>query len=1152
LLLGILAFEWRYAARRLTFAAAAAGFGVMGFVLAATGFASQGIHVNSPYAIATSAGLLALLSVFASTVLCAPSLLRDEEHQMAELVGATSATRAQLVLGRFAGSFLAVETAFACGLAGMVAGTLLARHDPSRVAPFGPSAYLWSCAALALPAMLFAAALLFAIAAWTRSTLATYVGGATLYVLYFAAALAAGSPLMAGTTPASPQTMAIAALADPFGLSAFFEATHRWTAAERDVRSVPLAGRFLVNRLLWTAVSGLLLWTATRARTRTVKAAARPTPEETVTAGHAVYAPVRVAPNPFRAFLSAARLELRALLTSWPFLALAALVAGFLGIELAQTFGGAELGTALVPATSLVVNELAQPLSFLALLALVYLGAELVFRERAVRIAEVVDATPAPNGAFFAAKAAGLAAVIGLLTLVACAAGVLLQLASGHRALELGLYASLLLFVGLPLVLVSVLQLLLLAVSPNRHVGLLLSLVAALVLHLGLGGFKHPLLRYASAPEVPVSDIAGFSPAASSFAWQQAYWACGAALLALLAIALWPRGTSRRWRSRLRALPLGWAAALGLAFLATGGMVFVRTNVWNRYETPQARKDWRAGYERNYRRLAGEPVPSIVHIAASLDLHPEERRAALRGAYTLENRAGAPIGELLVTLKRGVTRASLALDGKAPASADARFGTSTFRLSPPLAAGARAELRFEVDTRRRGGGPNDVLANGSFLLGLPITLGYRAGYELDDPLERRKRGLPPPTQQGPLEASSEAAVSSRGADKATFDLTVATPESQIAVGPVGLRETSVVDGRRLYRYRSEQPVVAYLGVSSARYAIKRLRHRAVDIEVLYHPAHARNVDRMLEAAARTLDYCVAQFGPYPHPQLRIAEVPSFAMGGAAFALPGVIFFREDRGFLTDAGAPGRIDLVSKRVAHEVAHQWWGHQVAPSPQPGASALVETLARYTELRVLKALYGAEALTPVLAVEHDRYLEGRTGGDEVPLARVGDQAYLYYAKGSVVMAALADLIGEDEVNRALRELLKPGAPTAAQLVEELRRVTPAEHHPLLDEWWNQMVIYELAVASARATRLPEGRTRVEATIVARKNNGAPLREPLDVAVYDERGKLLASARPLVVSASTAVSFLVDGTPDHVAVDPFVHRLDLDRADNVRDLEK
>ncbi len=70
-----------------------------------------------------------------------------------------------------------------------------------------------------------------------------------------------------------------------------------------------------------------------------------------------------------------------------------------------------------------------------------------------------------------------------------------------------------------------------------------------------------------------------------------------------------------------------------------------------------------------------------------------------------------------------------------------------FDFQPPLAPGARAELRFDLSFAAGGfaSGQQDnaVVGNGTFLMNIRAfpTLGYRGSYELPDLRERRKRGL---------------------------------------------------------------------------------------------------------------------------------------------------------------------------------------------------------------------------------------------------------------------------------------------------------------------------------------------------------------------------------------------------------------------------
>ncbi len=1183
---GIFLFEWRYHTRRLTFAVAAAFFTLFGFILAAQAYTAEGVHLNAPYTIANAIGLLSLVSVFVLMLFSAQALLRDGEHRMAEIIWATSVTKGQYLFGRFAGSLAAAVTAMAGALVGMVAGAWMIPHDPARLGAFDALDYLWSFVVLALPNFFLVAAVLFAVAAWTRSTLATYVAGVFLYILYFVTALFTNSPLLASASPPTPEGLAFAALVDPFGLSAVFEQTHYWSVAERNTQRLALTGSLLLNRVVWMAVGCLLLGVvyrlfAFRLREGGKKAGVESqAPERRPTSGLRPAPVVAGGWGWWRALASTLRLEMGLAVRGWPFAVLLILWVGILAMETFARFRTAEYGTVLLPTTGLLIGGLGEPLRVVGFLLLVFYSAELVWRERAVHVEEIVDATPASSGVFLVAKAAALALLIGILTLVAILLAIVFQLWSGTVAVDLGLYASLFYFSAAPLVLVAVLTVVLQVLSPNRYIGMLFSVAAFLVLFLGVGGLEEPLLRYGVVPEVPYSALNGFSPAAGSFAGFLAYWGSCAGLLLWLAYGLWQRGFDTGLLARLRALPGRWrgrsraGATLFLTLLpvVTGGLLFHQTHRVNAYESSEALLDWKAAYEQQYRPLETLPQPTPVAIETAVDLYPAERRYRVRGRYHLENRGDQPVEAVWLAVRRDITRVTtLEVAGSPPGEVDARFGMYAFPLAQPLAPGATTEMTFDLTVERRGatadGPDHGIVGNGSFLLStffLP-TVGYRQSYELRDPEARRERGLAEYARPTTLEGI-DAGGAQEGQPRVQFETTISTAGDQTAMAPGTLVDAWEEGGRRFFRYRTAQPVTPIFGFVSARYAVARALAGEVEVEVYYHPEHGRNVETYLQAAVASLEYCSTQFGSYSHDSLRIVEIPAYWQQFAGLALPGMIYMVEDRGFLTDLSAPGRIDIVTKRIAHEVAHQWWGHQLSPANLPGASALVETPARYTELMVLKEVYGEAAIPPALAVEMDRYLSGRGSGDEPALYDVGNQGHIAYAKGALVMIALRDLLGETAVNAAWASLLadKPNPldqATTQDLLEAFHRVAPVEHHALMDQWWREVVLYDLRIEAATVAPLPDGRFEVTAKIAAGKEAvrdgevvSLPLDEVLEFALFAEHPNGRSDAANVLVADRRRVTgdgeltWVVDEVPGYIGIDPQLRRIDRNGVDNVR----
>ena len=80
-----------------------------------------------------SIGLLTLASVFPLTLFVARALLRDDAHQMEEIVFATSISKGHYLVGRLVGVMLTATATFGCSLIGHVIGTSLVPRDASRI-----------------------------------------------------------------------------------------------------------------------------------------------------------------------------------------------------------------------------------------------------------------------------------------------------------------------------------------------------------------------------------------------------------------------------------------------------------------------------------------------------------------------------------------------------------------------------------------------------------------------------------------------------------------------------------------------------------------------------------------------------------------------------------------------------------------------------------------------------------------------------------------------------------------------------------------------------------------------------------------------------------------------------------------------------------
>ncbi|MEO6323680.1 MAG: M1 family aminopeptidase [Thermoanaerobaculia bacterium] len=1182
MLTALLRFEWRTHTRQPSFFAALALFLLVGFGLTASQFGPENVALTSPFLVMESLGLSSLFSVFAVAIFVSNAVLRDAEHRMEEIVFTTPIGRSAYLVSRFGGALAAAAAASAFAPLGMLIATRMPWIDAARLGKIHLSFYLWPYLVLVLPTLLFCTALLFAVATVTRSALATYTASVVIYLLYMACAALTNSPLMAASAPGAGGS-ALAGLLDPFGLSSFFTTTRFWTIAEKSTRFVALDGRFLLNRLLWVGVALAIFGAAYRVFSfRLVARTKRPRKARHEAGTTATVPYVRSEPHApgFRAsvaaFVSALKLESSSALRSRPFLLLLLLWFVLSLTEIRSDLFAGEYGSALYPETQFIVATLKSPLQIIGIIILIYYGAELFWREQRFRVASLIDATPVRGFALVLAKWSALAGMIAATFLTGILAGVVVQATHGFFDFQPRLYLSLLYFAGLPLVLTAAAAVAIHSLSPGKYAGLVLVLLFVFgARSIGTIGLTHPLWRFAGGPPVSYSALSGFSDATIPFGRLMLHWSVFSAGLLMLAAVSWRRlgsGAVVRLKTAVRhaatAGRASLAAILGLLAM-TGGWVFFETSRHGGNPSSAELLDWKGAYEKRYRPLAGLARPRIEAVTTRVDLFPAGRRVHIVGDDTLMNDESSPIASLLVSVRRNASKVEVSLPA-ARRTVDAGFGMVRFELDPPLQPGARTTLHFDLTYDERGGtvvNPS-VVANGSLVMGFLTfpSLGYRSTQEIADSRERNRRGLGAPST--PEIEDPDALTIDESADaRITLDATVSTENDQTAIAPGRLVREWTAGSRRFFQYRTDTPIRNQLAFASARYAVSRRQAGGVEVSVFHHPAHAANVPAILEAATATLASAGTSFGAYPHRQLKLVEVPASWPFGA-FALADTILLSEKRTMLVDSRDPQRLDLVARRVAHEIGHLWWGYQLVPATRGGALMLVESLAKYTELMAIQQKHGAAHVRRQLEYELDRYLAGRSGEEqkERPLANVGAQAYIYYGKGALVMMSIRDAIGEPALDLALRHLLekKPDGATTLDLLTELRAVSSDEPFALIDAWLRKIVLYDFRVDAAQATQLPSGRfhvtVRVNAERTESEGDGAsrsvPLAEAIDVALYraapDPGAEPDLLQRVALHSGANDLAFDVAEAPGFVAVDPALLRIDRNRRDNVRKVDK
>ncbi|ULT23000.1 hypothetical protein KUH03_27580 [Sphingobacterium sp. E70] len=109
---------------------------------------------------------------------------------------------------------------------------------------------------------------------------------------------------------------------------------------------------------------------------------------------------------------------------------------------------------------------------------------------------------------------------------------------------------------------------------------------------------------------------------------------------------------------------------------------------------------------------------------------------------------------------------------------------------------------------------------------------------------------------------------------------------------------------------------------------------------------------MMASSKASLAYYTAEYSPYQHRQLRIVEFPRTA-GTFAQSFANTIPFSEAIGFIADVNEKkdDAVDYPYAVTAHEIAHQWWAHQVVGANAQGATLMSESMSEYSSLKVLE---------------------------------------------------------------------------------------------------------------------------------------------------------------------------------------------------------
>src|SRR5499426_1470515 len=1147
------------------------------------------VFVNSPYTMSLVMSQLTAFGLVVISAIFGTSIYRDFEQDTYQIFFTTPLKKRDYLGGRMLGSFVITALIFSGIVFGMMIGKFMPWADQSRLAPINIWFHVQPILLFSLTEILFTGALFFMVGALTRNIVFVYLQG----VVFLAAQLIFW--VLVSSNPNNLNNY-WPALLDPLGLITLDKVTRYWTITEKNTMTISFTGVMAWNRLLWLGVGALATVAVFRffpfsAEALTLKRARKNPVEGADEEALPALKPAAIAfrkrfdvGSTLTQFMALTRMRLLSIVKEIPFIALV-----LIGVVLVF-IGGWQVGriydTPVYPVTYLMADMVKnQFFLFMLVITTLYAG-ELVWKERGMKYDQIHDALPTPGWLNFAGHFVALTIVQVVLLAVLMLSGVVLQALQGYFNFESHIYLKELFLIGLPMLMqYSILALFLQTALPNKFLGHALVIGYFVVQEVvARYGFESSLYQFADLPSYTYSDMNGYGHFVKPVLWFTLYWLTCVGALGVVTVMATRRGTNVDWRSRLKQaadrfrFPINVIGiAFVVAFIAIGGYIYHNTRRVNKYEDSKSVRVKQARYEKQYKKYEGLPQPKITAVDLKVDIFPERRSFAATGVFTLINKTDQPITDLHV-LDQNESLKKLSFDRQFKETfTDKELGYHIYQLADPLKPKESLRMDFKAGYENKGfrdrGEKAEFAYNGTFFdRDYFPTIGYSRQYELSDDDQRRDQGLEPtPDMPSPEDPKArERNLFSHDSDWIQFKSLVSTSPDQIAIAPGYLQREWTENGRRYFAYdMGDTKIANFYSFISGSYEVKRDKWNDVSVEVYYDRQHEYNVARMVESTKKGLDYFSKNFGPYQFRQFRILEFPRYRSFAQSF--PNTVPYSESIGFIAHGTREDDLDVPFYVTGHELAHQWWGHQVFGCYAQGSNMLIETMAQYSALMVMEKEVGPQNIRMYLKHELDRYLRGR-GGErrkEPPISRVQREPYVWYQKGSLVMYALKDYIGEERLNAALRKYVDmvkfQEAPytTSIDFVDAMREATPDELKYIITDLFETITLFDNRAVEATWRQTPDKKYVVKIKVSTKKLRADGLGAEKEIQIDDlvdfgvfvgegRNEKALFLAKRRISQPETEFEVTVDQQPTRAGIDPYNKLIDRNPDDNVVTVNK
>jgi len=1138
-----------------------------------TAVGTEKSFVNSEFQIAFVFALMPglMLGLFMAIGAGTP-LIRDAQQKVNDIFNTTSLQPREYVWGKFLGAMASSMVVIVLFLLTLV---LLNEVVPNPVSadihgPFHLRNYVLPAFVFILPMMFFVSGVCFAISEFTRKAFLVYLFPVAL-LLFIMGFLRAWFPV-----DASPGFTRFMQFVDPTG---FRWLKQTWLIVDRGVafyntQNIVYDSGFLLSRLCYVFF-GLANVEISRRHyeKKHVRIPDQHLKHESGFAGRDESRPykLKILVNPlpdmlrtetgtFSQILNVMRLELKEMASQpwlFAFIAMIAIV-----LVAPDRTGEGPLHLINIYASGPVATSAMFPLSIMICFLILFTNTESLYRETQTGFGSIIYSTPIRTFALLAGKGFANLFVAVFAMLVSFLAAAFMILASKEAPLEFRPFIQIWVYLMFPTFIFWT-ALVLAAFSLTKSRMSTYGVALAFFFFTGWGIVNSKLnwvTNWALVNTVTWSDFGSFDIDWSAFLLNRILYVAMGISLFVLAVNRFPRRSKdRNQRGRVESHPRLFVALKPAFFI--GLPVLLAFSLWLKLEqgfqgsaTRNAEKDY---WRKNVATFINVPLPYLTRIDLDMRLQPATRSFQMQGSYEMINRLEKPLYRVPLTGVGRWRNLKWSVNGK-PYKPENRSGMFVFVPEPPLQSHQTMTIGFSYDGVMlpgisRNGGYLDL---GEFLLpaGTALTgrnpwfvpvLGFVGTIGVDD----QNRYEPPDPGPHFYEGITDAGID-RSLLQTRIQLDV--PEEYFATSMGVLKSERVSNGRRILLWESDYPVRVFNVVAG-----KWVSKKGQSSVVYYNPRHSYNIDTMLLGLDSARKYYSQWFGPYVWKDLRMNEFPAYAT--YARGNPTNIFFSEGIGFLTKSlDQRAQFGLSAFGVtAHESAHQWWGHMLAPGEGPGGIVLAEGMANFATFCLTEQVEGDLFRQSIAKQIEAYYGENRAVSSERPLAqttwfRPGDETVIY-DKGGWVFWMMRNLLGRDQMYAGLTAFIKkwhlgPDHPVLEDFVKDMKpyAAEAQAYDEFVKQWFFEVKMPEYRYVE-KPLKIQNGNLWEVKTVIRNVGNASM---PVDVAAtsgnrYEKNEKYREARTEVTILPGEQRSVLLrcNFEPSRIVVDPDIQVFQLQR---------